>query len=92
VDAANDKVGVGTTSPGVKLDVAQAIGTSEATQLRILNTSPVAVNNTACMGFNSYNGGGATWGIGSIQNSTSATDSNFHILYSGGASYNKLFT
>lgn len=85
-------VGIGTSTPAVRLDVAQPIGTSEATQLRVINTSPVATNNTAYMGFNSYNGGGATWGIGSIQNSTSVTDSNFHILYSSGGAYGKVFT
>ncbi|AZA51578.1 hypothetical protein [Chryseobacterium sp. G0201] len=92
VDAANDRVGIGTTTPSVKLDVAQAIGTSEATQFRIINTSPVAANNTALMGFNSYNGGGATWGMGTIQNSASATDNNFHIMFSSGGNYNKFFT
>lgn len=92
VNAANDRVGIGTTAPGVKLDVAQSIGTSEVTQLRILNTSPVAANNTAYIGFNSYNAGGASWGIGSIQNSTTPTDNNFHILYSSGGAYGKFFT
>ncbi|MFP3592899.1 tail fiber domain-containing protein [Chryseobacterium sp. SIMBA_038] len=85
-------VGIGTSTPGVRLDVAQPIGTSEATQLRIINTSPVALNNTAYIGFNSYNAGGATWGIGSVQNSTNVTDSNFHILYSNGGNYLKRFT
>lgn len=92
VDAANDRIGIGTAAPGVKLDVAQAIGVSEATQLRIINTSPVATNNTAYIGFNSYNGGGATWGMGSLQNSAGITDSNFHILYSSGGTYGKFFT
>ncbi|AZA51577.1 hypothetical protein [Chryseobacterium sp. G0201] len=91
VDAANDRVGIGTITPSVKLDVAQAIGTSEATQLRIINTSPVAANNTAYMGFNSYNGGGASWGMGTIQNSASATDNTFQILHSNGGNYLKYF-
>jgi len=85
-------VGIGTSNPGVRLDVAQPIGTSEATHIRIVNTSAVAANNTAYLGFNSYNGGGASWGIGSIQNSTTVTDNNFHILYSSGGAYGKVFT
>ncbi|WP_428229031.1 hypothetical protein [Flavobacterium sp.] len=85
-------VGIGTPAPGVLLDVAKNNGVSEDALLRIRNTSPVATGNTAFIGFNSYNGGGATWGIGSTQNGTGTVDSNFDILYSSGGSYLKRMT
>lgn len=89
----NGDVGIGTKKPDVRLDVAQDIGTSEVTQLRILNTSPSAANNTAYIGFNSYNGGGANWGIGSKQLGADQHDNVFHIMYSGGGgTYNKFVT
>lgn len=72
-------------------DFAAPIGTSETVGLRIINTSTLATGNTALLGFNSYNAGGATWGIGAYQNSTSIYDNDFFIGYSNGGVYYKRF-
>jgi len=48
VDAANDRVGIGTASPiaGSRLDVRSAIGTGTDIQsLTVIDTSPLAINN-----------------------------------------------
>ncbi|MBL7999003.1 MAG: hypothetical protein JNL32_10245 [Candidatus Kapabacteria bacterium] len=72
-------------------DFAAANGIFESVGIRIVNTSPVAANNVALIGFNSYNAGGASWGMGSIQNSTTWTDNDFFIGYSNGGTYLKRF-
>ena len=90
---ANGRVGIGNSTPIAKLGVHDAIGTSETPIIRIRNTSPLAANNTAYLGFNSYAGGGANWGMGSIQaDGTNLYNSKFFIMYSGGALYQKNFT
>lgn len=68
-------------------DLAAPANTAEGVILRLVNTSPVAVGNTSIIGFNSYNGGGATWGIGSRQISTTISDSKLFIGWSNGGSY-----
>lgn len=73
-------------------DLAANAGASEAVVLRVVNTSASATNNTALIGFNAYNAGGATWAIGPVQNDASSTNSNFHIHYSSGGGYFRWLT
>jgi hypothetical protein len=93
MDLANGNFGIGTfPNTHTRFDVAEVAGTAEYPIVRISNLSAPAAGNTAIIGFNAYNGGGANWGIGSVQNSASSTDSKFHIMWSGGAAYNRRFT
>ncbi|WP_223607546.1 hypothetical protein [Chryseobacterium sp. OSA05B] len=68
-------------------DIAAPANTAEGVILRLVNTSPVAAGNTSILGFNSYNGGGATWGIGTRQLSANFSDSKFFIGWSNGGNY-----
>ncbi|WP_027379022.1 tail fiber domain-containing protein [Chryseobacterium daeguense] len=90
---AGGRVGIGNSSPIAKLGVHDAIGTSGTPIIRMRNTSPLAAGNTAFLGINSYGAGGAHWGLGSVQqDGTNQYNSKFHIMYSGGAAYQKNFT
>ncbi|WP_164463290.1 tail fiber domain-containing protein [Chryseobacterium sp. G0201] len=93
VDLSNGNIGAGVfPSTNTKFDVGTPSGTTEFPIIRVSNTSTLATGNKAIIGFNAYNGGGATWGMGTEQLSTNVFDSNFHIYYSGGGTYVKNFT
>jgi hypothetical protein len=93
IDLSTGHLALGTVpSANTRLDVGDASGTVEFPILRISNTSPSAIGNKAILGFNAYNGGGATWGIGPEQFGAGPYESDFHIMHSIGGTYIKRFT
>ncbi|WP_051289337.1 hypothetical protein [Chryseobacterium daeguense] len=109
VDAANDRVGIGTNAPENKAHIVTTTptsnrytlidapaGASEAVNLALRNTSPLAKGNLSLLGFNNSGptGGGAAWGIGSIRTGNTLTtggEEEFYIGNSTGASYTERF-
>lgn len=88
IDLGTGHTSVGTfPSASTRLDIADDAGTAEFPIARISNLATVATGNKAILGFNSYNGGGATWGIGPEQLSASSIDSRFNVYYSNGGNY-----
>ncbi|WP_051890743.1 autotransporter outer membrane beta-barrel domain-containing protein [Chryseobacterium vrystaatense] len=97
VDAANDRVGVGTATPSVKLHVVatasswnrynlfDAPASNGEVNLALRNTSALAVGNQSLIGFTNSgpDSGGANWGIGSIRTGATATNGTEEAFYIG---------
>lgn len=93
VDLATGHTGMGADpDANIRINLGDSAGTSENPIARVSNISPVAAGNKAIIGFNSYNGGGSTWGIGPEQNTTNPFDSKFHIMSSTGGNYIRRMT
>lgn len=93
IDLGTGHTSVGTfPSASTRFDVADNAGVAEFPIVRISNLAPVATGNKAILGFNSYNGGGATWGVGPEQLSVSTIDSRFNVYYSNGGNYLRRMT
>jgi hypothetical protein len=93
VDLATGHTGMGANpDPGIRINLADSTGTAEIPIARVSNISPVAAGNKAIIGFNSYNGGGSTWGIGPEQSSANPYDSKFQVMSSTGGSYIRRMT
>ncbi|WP_131707563.1 hypothetical protein [Chryseobacterium angstadtii] len=82
VDAANDRIGIGTSTPTNRFHVVSTAaisnrftmfdgpaGTNQFVITTLRNTSPLATGNYALLGFTNSGpaGGGAAWGMGSIR-------------------------
>jgi hypothetical protein len=59
-DGANQRVGIGTTSPGAKLDVNSSISSSSADVIKLSQNTNGAVKAAASLGISVQNGGEAT--------------------------------
>lgn len=99
VDAANNRVGIGTAVPENRFHVVSAAsvanrytlidapaGTNQHVITALRNTSPAATGNYALLGFSNAGptSGGAAWGIGSIR---TASAEDFYLGNSTGGSY-----
>jgi hypothetical protein len=103
VDAANHRIGIGTTAPENRFQVVSTAaitnrytlfdapaGTNQFVILALRNTSPVATGNYSLLGFSNSGAtsGGAAWGIGSVR---TATAEEFFLGNSLGGAYLERF-
>ena len=93
IDLTTGHLALGTLpNANTRLDVGDPAGITDFPILRISNLSTSAAGNKAVIGFNSYNGGGSTWGIGSEQDDVGPFQNKFHFYASNGGAWVRRMT